>query len=104
MTKIKVSKVPKRSELTAIETIVRDQHILIYGTCNAIKYFFKCLCLRNVKSHESHKALKREYFLNKGINKLKQDLDVVHALKTFKRSRILVDLVLSKDDQLLMES
>ena len=49
------------------------------------------------------KTGKKDYLLNKGINKLDTDLDIVNILEMIKRARALVNLTLTKDENLLLK-
>lgn len=75
---------------------------MIYRTVDVIKYYLTCIKCR--KQRTLKRSAKLEYLLNKGIRKLNNDLDIVNALETIRHSRILVNLSLTKEDQLLMKS
>ena len=49
------------------------------------------------------KAGRKDYMLNKGIRKLEADLDIENILEMIKRARVLVNLTLSKDENLLLK-
>ena len=49
------------------------------------------------------KSGRKDYLLNKGIEKLDKDLDVENVLEMIKRARVLVNLTLTKDENLLLK-
>ena len=52
----------------------------MYGTCNVLLYYLRCYNFRKKSSLKKNTSSKKEYFLNQGIKKLNEDLDIVNML------------------------
>ena len=52
-----------------------------YSLRNALRYYFNCNQYRSFESLKKKNKDKRDLYLNKGISKLKEDLDIVQLLK-----------------------
>ena len=63
----------------------------------------KCFCCRKQSSLKNLKSGRKDYLLNKGIEKLDKDLDIENILEMIKRARVLVNLTLTKDENLLLK-
>ena len=100
-----ISDKPKKSELYWIYALILNQRKLVYTQCSVFKYYFKCLCCRKQSTLKKMKSDgKKDYLVNKGIKKLEADLDIVNILEIIKRARVLVNLTLTKDENLLLKS
>lgn len=53
-----------------------------YSLKKAMKYFFKCNSFRSSKFLKEKPESKVDLYLNKGIEKLKEDLDIVQLLRS----------------------
>ena len=72
-----ISKRPKRQQLYYIYKMIMNRWNFEYSLNQAIKYFFKCNNFRSAKWLKEKPQRKVDLFLNKGIEKLKWDLDIV---------------------------
>ena len=100
-----ISDKPKKSELYWIFALILNQRKLVYNQCSVFKYYLKCLCCRKQSTLKKMKSGgKKDYLVNKGIKKLEVDLDIVNILEMIKRARVLVNLTLTKDENLLLKS
>ena len=77
-----ISTWPKRQQLYYIFHLILNQRRFSYSTFLALSYFFRCYNCRNRKSLAKIKSAKQDVFLEKGINKLNKDLDIVNLLET----------------------
>ena len=73
-----ISKRPKRQQLYFIYKMIMNRRNFEYSLRNALRYYFNC---RSSSSLNKKNKDKRDLYLNKGINKLKDDLDIVQLLK-----------------------
>ena len=74
-----ISSKPSKEQLFFLYNVVMNRVKFEYSFRHVILYFIRCLaCRRNSVRNEPH--LKRDYYLNKGGNKLRKDLDIVQML------------------------
>ena len=59
--------------------------------------------MRKSKSLKKSKSSKVDYYLNKGINKLKRDLDIVNLLEIVKGFYVMKQVLFSLDDRFLLK-
>ena len=64
--------------------MILNQRRLTYSTCKAFGYYFQCFACRKNSSLKTKKAAKQDFYLNKGIQKLSRDLDIVNLLEIVK--------------------
>ena len=99
-----ISEMPKKQQLYWIFALILNQKRLVYSTCNALMYYFRCYKCRKQSTLKQSKSGKIDYFLNQGIKKLSHDLDIVNILDIIKGSRTMRYLVLNKDDHFLLKN
>ena len=59
---------PKRNQLYFIFSLILNQRIIVYKTCDALKYYFSCRQCRKQRSLKKYKS--KDFYLNQGIQKL----------------------------------
>lgn len=94
---------PERHSLYYIYHLILNQRKLIYTTCDALKYVLRCLICRKSKSLRNLKGGKRDFELDKGIQMLNRDLDIVHFLEMNKDYHLIKQVLFNHDDRLLIK-
>ncbi len=64
--------------------LILNQRKFVYSSCNALSYVFCCLICRKSKSLRNMKGGKKDFELDKGVDMLNRDLDVVNFLELTK--------------------
>ena len=83
--------------------MILNQRKFTYNTCMAIMYFFRC---RNCRSRENLRRIKsaeKDFKLNKGEEKLFQDLDIVKLLQMIKDYRVMKQVIFTHDDLFFLQ-
>lgn len=98
-----ISHRPKRQQLFYIFHLILNQRRFSYNTCYAIRYFFSCLACRGKRSLKNLKRAKQDVFLDRGIEKLSRDLDIVNLLDMVKGYHVMKQVLFSEDDRFLLQ-
>ena len=69
----------------------------------AIMYFFRCRNCRRKEKLRRIKSAEKDYKLNKGKEKLNQDLDIVKILEMVKDYRVMKQVIFSHDDRFFLQ-
>ena len=93
-----ISKEPTADQLKWIYTLILNQKRLVYGAWDAFRYYIRCYSCRKESSLKKIPTARKDYFLNKGIGKLEQDLDITNILSMLKGYRILQQVLFTIDD------
>ena len=99
-----LSEKPKKQQLYWIYALILNQRRLVYSTCNVLLYYLRCYNCRKKSSLKKNKSSKKEYFLNQGIKKLNQDLDIVSMLDLLNGAKVMRYLILTREDQFLLKN
>ena len=73
-----------------------------YNTCKALLYYFRCFCCRRSSSLKRSEATKTDFYLDKGIEKLERDLDIVKLLDIVKGYHVMKQVLFSQDDRFFL--
>ena len=93
-----LDKRPQKQHLWAIfHLVINQRQFLKYGMRHVLNYYCKCICLRKTSSLGCKSSLKRDHYLNKGIDKLQKDLDVVKFLQLVRDFRVIKRVLFSQD-------
>ena len=68
-----------REQINNIYRRIVNHDIFQYNKGLNLRYFFKCLCLRGDKSVKN--LSKSDFYLNKGVNKLNRDMDIIDFVR-----------------------
>ena len=80
---------PKRQQLFYIFHLILNQRRFSYNTCLAFRYYFKCFACRSKNSLKKKASAKQDFYLDKGIEKLNKDLDIVHLIEMIKGYQVM---------------
>ena len=98
-----ISHEPKQHQLYYIYHLILNQRRLTYNTCLSILYFFRCRNCRDNKKLRNIKSADQDFKLNKGMNKLNRDLDIVKLLEMVKDYRVMKQVIFSHDDRFFLQ-
>jgi hypothetical protein len=79
-----ISGKPSREQLSYIFHLIINQRRLTYNTFFAIGYYLRCFVCRKTNNLKQIKSARTDFYLNKGIDKLNRDLDIVSLLDMIK--------------------
>lgn len=99
-----VGREPGMADIYWIMSLITGQRKLVYTQCNVIAYLFRCLCCVSQKTLKRMRSAKKDYLLNKGMAKLERDLDIANIVRTSRQSRLLLNIKMDRDDQLLLKN
>ena len=83
-----ISQQPRRQQLYYIFHMILNIRRFSYNTCLALKYLLCCYDCRSRSSLKQNAT--QDYYLNKGIEKLNKDLDIVNLLTMIQGYRVLI--------------
>ena len=83
--------------------LILNQRRFVYTTCNVLRYVFCCLVCRKSKSLRNLKGGKRDFELDKGVEMLNRDLDVVSFLELTKYHHLIKQVLFNQDDRFLIK-
>ena len=75
-----ISDKPKKQQLYWIYALILNQRRLVYTTCNLLTYYLRCNQCRKQNSLKNSQG-RVDYYLNRGIMKLNQDLDITRMIE-----------------------
>ena len=97
-----ISDRPKRQQLYYIFHLILNQRKFSYNSCLAIAYYLRCFACRKSSSLKKSKAAKNDFYLDRGIEKLSRDLDIVNLLDIVKGFHVMKQVLFSQDDRFFL--
>jgi len=97
-----ISERPKRQQLFYIFHLILNQRQFSYNTFNAVRYYLACLHCRKKSSIRSSSIAKQDFYLNKGIDKLSKNLDIVNLIDMMKGYHVMKQVLFSQEDRFLL--
>ena len=98
-----ISHRPKRQQLYYIYHMILNQRRLSYNTILAVWYYFRCFTCRKRTRAKKTKSSRKDFYLDKGIEKLERDLDIVNLLDIVKGYHVMKQVLFSQDDRFLLQ-
>ena len=97
-----ISIMPKRKQLYYLYKIITNRLNFEYNLLHTFAYFGKCLHCRKKKSLKNVQTWKRDFYLNRGQEKLNKDLDIVQLLHLIHGYDALQSVLFKTNDRKLL--
>ena len=84
--------------------MILNQRRFSYSTLLAVRYYLGCLVCRKKESlKKMGRTAKQDVYLDRGIEKLKRDLDIVNLLSLIKGYHVMKQVLFSPDERFLLK-
>ena len=93
---------PSKQQLFSIYHLIMNQRNFTYKACQAFVYQFRC-CLACRNRSSVKKIARKDYYLNKGIEKLEKHLDVGSLIRRSQMSEVIKNVLFDEDQQFLIK-
>ena len=97
-----ISEQPKRQQIFYIFHMILNQRRLSYNICLALGYYFRCLVCRRSQSLRQRASSKTDFYLDRGVEKLSRDLDIVNLLDMIRGFHVMKQVLFSQDERFLL--
>ena len=83
--------------------MILNQRRLSYDICKVFAYYLKCFACRRRESLKSLSvASKTDFYVNRGMDKLSRDLDIVNMLDIIRGFHVMKQVLFSFNDRFLL--
>ena len=79
-----------------------NQRRLSYNLCLALAYYFRCFACRKTSSLKNNTRSKTDFYLDRGIEKLSRDLDIVNLLDIVKGFHVMKQVLFNQDERFFL--